>query len=104
VKNQQIQQLFIQFINYVWYLLYVSALHCHPQETFLVPSERSSIEEQLIEYCGCEIATHPITRHNTPVHNILLTAPQLIISQKALGTLPDDGNVMPKHVGATIHN
>jgi hypothetical protein len=25
-------------------------------------------------------------------------------SQKALGTLPEDGNVMPKHVGATIHN
>ena len=30
--------------------------------------------------------------------------PQLSISQKALGTLPEDGNVMPKHVGATIHN
>jgi hypothetical protein len=28
----------------------------------------------------------------------------LSISQKTLGTLPDDGNVMPKHVGATIHN
>jgi hypothetical protein len=26
------------------------------------------------------------------------------ISQKALGTLAVDGNVMPKHVGATIHN
>jgi hypothetical protein len=25
----------------------------------------------------------------------------LSISQKALGTLPEDGNVMPKHVGAT---
>jgi hypothetical protein len=24
--------------------------------------------------------------------------------QKALGTFPEDGNVMPKHVGATIHN
>jgi hypothetical protein len=44
------------------------------------------------------------TRHNTPIHNILFTAPKLSISQKALGTLPDDGNVMPKHVGATIHN
>jgi hypothetical protein len=43
-------------------------------------------------------------RHNTPIHNILSTAPKLSISQKALGTLPDDGNVMPKHVGATIHN
>jgi hypothetical protein len=26
------------------------------------------------------------------------------ISQKALGTLPEDGNVMPKHVGDTTHN
>jgi hypothetical protein len=47
---------------------------------------------------------HHDTRHNTPIHNILSTAPQVSISQKALGTLPDDGNVMPKHVGATTHN
>ena len=47
---------------------------------------------------------HHVTRHNTPIHNILSTAPQLSISHKALGTLPEDGNVMPKHVGATIHN
>jgi hypothetical protein len=26
------------------------------------------------------------------------------ISQKALGTFPEDGNILPKHVGATIHN
>jgi hypothetical protein len=52
VKKQQMQQLFIQFINYVWYLLHVLALHSHLQETFLVPSERCSIEEQSIEYCG----------------------------------------------------
>jgi hypothetical protein len=26
------------------------------------------------------------------------------IYQKALGMLPEDGNVMPKHVGITIHN
>jgi hypothetical protein len=45
-----------------------------------------------------------VTRHNTPIHNILSTAPQLRISQKALGTLPEDGNAMPKLVGATIHN
>jgi hypothetical protein len=51
-----------------------------------------------------EIATHHVTRYNTPVHNILSTAPQLNISQKALGTLTEDGKVMPKHVGATIHN
>jgi hypothetical protein len=41
---------------------------------------------------------------HAPIHNILSTAPQLSISHKALGTLPEDGNVMPKHVGATIHN
>jgi hypothetical protein len=49
-----------------------------------VPSKRCSIVEQSLD--------------------ILSTASQLIISQKALGTLPEDGNVMPKHVGATIHN
>jgi hypothetical protein len=26
------------------------------------------------------------------------------VSQKALGTLAEDGNVMQKNVGATIHN
>jgi hypothetical protein len=51
-----------------------------------------------------EIATHHATRNNTSIRNILSTTPQLSTSQKALGTLPDDGNIMPKHVGATIHN
>jgi hypothetical protein len=50
------------------------------------------------------VRKHHVTRHNTPIHNILSTAPQLSISQKALGTLPEDGKVMPKHLGATIHN
>jgi hypothetical protein len=50
------------------------------------------------------IATFEVTRHNTPIHNILSIAPQLSISQKALGTPREDGNVMPKHVEATIHN
>jgi hypothetical protein len=44
------------------------------------------------------------TRHNTPILNILSTTQQLSISQKALGTLPEDGNVMPKHIGTTTHN
>jgi hypothetical protein len=65
-----------------------------------VPSEKCSIEEQSSDM----VLTHHITRYNTPIHNILSTAPQLSISQKALGMLPEDGNVMPKHVGATIHN
>jgi hypothetical protein len=55
-------------------------------------------------YLRSEIAIHHVTKHNTPIPYILSTAPQLSISQKALGTLPEDVNVMPKHVGATIHN
>jgi hypothetical protein len=50
------------------------------------------------------VLAHHVTRHNTSIHNILSTAPQVSISQKELGTLPEDGNVMPKHVEATIHN
>jgi hypothetical protein len=55
-------------------------------------------------WCLLRDATHHVTRHNTPIHIILSTAPEFSTSQKALGTLRDDGNVMPKHVGATIHN
>jgi hypothetical protein len=40
----------------------------------------------------------------SPITTSLSTAPQLNISQKALGTLREDDNVMPKHVGGTIHN
>jgi hypothetical protein len=60
----------------------------------------------LFFWVDCQRAwhAHRVTRHNTPIHNILSTDPQLKISQKALGTLPEDGNVMPKHVGDTIHN
>jgi hypothetical protein len=55
-------------------------------------------------YCISYMFRHYIAIHNTPIHNILSTAPQLSISQKALGTLSEDGNVMLKHVIATIHN
>jgi hypothetical protein len=79
-ENQQKQQTFIQFINYVWYLLHVLALHCHLHGAFLVPSERCSIEEQ----------------------SILISASQFSISQKLVGTLPEDGNLRPKQVGATV--
>jgi hypothetical protein len=50
------------------------------------------------------VRAHHITRHITSIHNILSTAPQLNISQKALGTLNEDGSVMPKRIGATINN
>jgi hypothetical protein len=54
--------------------------------------------------CTTQITMHQVTKHNTSTHNILSTAPLLSISQEALGTLPEDGNVMPKHVRTTIHN
>jgi hypothetical protein len=90
-------QLFIQFINYVWYLPHVSALHCHPQGVFLLRDAelRSDLRSP---------RTTSLDTTRPPIHNILSTAPQLIIYQKALGTLREDGNVMPKHVGDTIHN
>jgi hypothetical protein len=50
------------------------------------------------------VLMHHVTRHNTPIHNIVSTVPQLSISQKALGMHPEDGNVIPKHVGATVRN
>jgi hypothetical protein len=50
------------------------------------------------------VSSDVVHRHHATRHNIISTAPQLSISQKALGMLPEDGNVMPKHVGATIHN
>jgi hypothetical protein len=56
------------------------------------------------EYQKIHKCMHHVTKHNTPIHSILSTASQLSISHKALETLPEDGNVMPKHVGATIHN
>jgi hypothetical protein len=66
-------------------------------------SSRYNIVNGRVVFIGVVRAKHD-TRHNTPVHNILSTAPRLRISQKVLGTLPEDGNVIPKHVGATIHD
>jgi hypothetical protein len=59
-----------------------------------VPSEDAQLRSS-----RSEIAMHHVTRHTPPIHNILSIAPPLSISQKALGTLPEDGNAMPKHVG-----
>jgi hypothetical protein len=36
------------------------------------------------------VRTHHDTRHNSPIDSILSTAPQLSISQKALGMLPEE--------------
>jgi hypothetical protein len=60
------------------------------------------ILKERAQWCGAH--AHHVTKHNMPIHNILSTAPQLSISQKVLGKFPEDGNVMPKHIGSTIHN
>jgi hypothetical protein len=57
----------------------------------------------VVFWCGAA-PPHPSKTHTTPINHILSTSPQLSISQKALGTLSEDGIVMPKHVEATIHN
>jgi hypothetical protein len=41
------------------------------------------------------VLAHYVTEQNPLIHNILSTAPQWSIAKTALGTLPDDGNVMP---------
>jgi hypothetical protein len=82
-----------------------------------VPSERCSIEEQSLKYCvdGCVVSSDMVcgdlrspctmSLDTTRQFTIFcLTAPQSSISQKALGMLLEDGNVMPKCVGATMHN
>jgi hypothetical protein len=63
-----------------------------------VPSDTYSIE-QSIEIVDGHAVFNDVVRMRTTSLNT-----QLSISQKALGTLPEDGNVMPKHVGATIRN
>jgi hypothetical protein len=44
-KTNRYTKLFIQFINYVWYLLHVSALHCHLQGAYLGPTQTCTIEQ-----------------------------------------------------------
>jgi hypothetical protein len=64
-----------------------------------------SSRENIVD--GCVVSSDVVRgdlRPNTPIHNIRSTTPQLSISEKTLGTLPEDGNVMPKHVGATTNN
>jgi hypothetical protein len=66
--------------------------------------EKQKMHQLFIQFINYAWYAHHVTKHNTLIHNILSTAPQLSISQKALGTLPEDGNVMSKHVGNTVHN
>src|SRR5215472_8923425 len=87
MKNQQIHQSFIMFGSSYMFRHYIA-----------MGLDGRVVSSDVVR------STHHVTRQNTPIHNILSTAPKLSIFQKALGTLPEDGNVIPKHVGATIHN
>jgi hypothetical protein len=60
--------------------------------------------DQRVESSEMVRSAHHVTRPNRPIHNILSTSSLFNVSQKALGTLSEDDNVVPKHVGATIHN
>jgi hypothetical protein len=83
----------------------ISALHCRLQEAFLVLNWGAFDRILWIGVlCIVTWCVHQVTGHHMPIHNILSTAPQMSISQKAVGTLPEDGNVMSKHVRATINN
>jgi hypothetical protein len=91
--------------------LNLSILTSYVRRTFLINPLNPSAQRCVTRFFIRNVASlnrafraHHVTRHNAPIHDILSTAPQLIVPQKALGTLRDDCNVMPKHVGATIHN
>jgi hypothetical protein len=62
------------------------------------------IPSKICVLCLVAWCVHHATRHNATIHNILSTDSQLSIFQKRQGTIPEDGNVMPKQAGATIHN
>jgi hypothetical protein len=58
-------------------------------------------------YNVCMVASSYMFQHYIAIFRerswCLLRDAELSISQKALGMLPEDGNVMPKHVGASYH-
>jgi hypothetical protein len=95
------------FFFFVILFLFYSSICVHQSQVsyaFLALFLGISLQDMFVPWLRSEIATHHVTKHNTPIHNILSTVPHLSIFQKALGMLPEDGNVIPKHVGATIYN
>src|SRR5215510_10805833 len=67
-------------------------------------SSRQNIVDGRVVSSDVVRGAHHVTRHNTSIHNILSTASQLSICQKALETLPEDGNVVRAAHHFTRHN
>jgi hypothetical protein len=80
-------------------VLHVSTRSCHTEVA--CNQYLTQLHQYLVTWCA---PRHTSLNTNTPIHNILLTALQLSISQKALGTLPEDSNVMPKHLRDHHHH
>jgi hypothetical protein len=106
MKNQQMHQLFISIlITYgsSYMFQHYIAIFRVCSECLLSDAQLRSSRSNLVD--GHVVSSYVVCGvHHITWHNILSTAPQLSISQKAVGTLPEDGNVMPKQIGATIHN
>jgi hypothetical protein len=87
-ENQQIQQLFIQFINYVC----SSYMFRHYIAIF---RERSKclLRDAQLRSSRWQIVDGPVVSSDVVRGDL-----------RSLRMLPEDGNVMPKHVGATIRN
>jgi hypothetical protein len=77
--------------------------HFQDTERFLIPCPCHVSSRLPPNGEGCKYATVPSTQKSVDRFSTYLYA-QLSIPQKMLGTPPEDDNVMPKHVGATIHN
>jgi hypothetical protein len=73
-----------------------------------VPSERCSVEEQSIQYCGwaCCVKWRDAWRsdRHAPSPQYSIDCSSIEHLSEGIGTLLKDGNIMPIHVGATIHN
>jgi hypothetical protein len=104
VKNQQIHQLFIQFINYVSFGITLPSSGSVPS-AFWKMLNWGAVDRILWMGVFWDLRSPRTTSLDTtrpsPIfYRLLLNW----VSLKALGTLSEDGNVMPKHVGSTIHN
>jgi hypothetical protein len=58
---------------------------CHNHLGHRLPLLKTANSIKQVVFYDRYTPVHHATRHNTPIHNILSTAPQLNISQKALG-------------------